>query len=73
MSGSLGKTAVVGELSDQLPRGRASPVIPLVEMTVDELQGTLPKSRTTEQSHDFNRTYKAGYRDKDNLWSGCSL
>jgi hypothetical protein len=29
-------------------------------MTASELQGPLPKSRTTEQSHDFNRTYKAG-------------
>jgi hypothetical protein len=27
----LSETAVVGELRDQLPRGRAAPVVPLVE------------------------------------------
>jgi len=36
-------------------------------------QGPLPKSRTTEQSHEFNRTYKAGYRDQDHLWSGYCI
>jgi hypothetical protein len=35
--------------------------------------GTSPQSRTTEQSPDLNRTYKAGYRGQDNLWSRCFL
>ena len=36
-----------------------------------ESQGSSPTSRTTEQSLDPNRTHKAGYRDRDRLWSGC--
>ncbi len=35
--------------------------------------GPLPQSRTTEQSPDFHRTYKAGYRGQDYLWSRCFL
>ncbi len=33
--------------------------------------GPPPQSRTTEQSPDFHRTYQAGYRGSDYLWSGC--
>ena len=64
----------MGESSDRLPRGRTAPVHPAVSTTVAQHRRPLPKSRTTEQSHDFIRTYKAGYRDTDHLWSGyCFL
>ena len=52
------------------PRGRTAPVHPAV-FTTALSPGPLPKSRTTEQSHDFDRTYKEGYRDTSDLWSGC--
>jgi hypothetical protein len=35
--------------------------------------GPLPHSRTTEQSPDFHRTYKAGSVGQDYLWSRCFL
>jgi len=62
----------VGEPRHRLPAGDGSrPPFGLNDRGV--AQGPLPKSRTTEQSHEFNRTYKAGYRDQDHLWSGYCI
>jgi transposase len=48
------ETVEVGEARHRLPRGRTAPVRPLVIAHRPGAQGPLPKSRTTEQSHDFS-------------------
>ncbi len=62
MSGIFGEDVVVGEPRIDSPAGGRLPFI-LWFSHRRSAQGPLPKSRTTEQSHDFHRTYKAGYRD----------
>ena len=42
----------MGESRHRLPRGRTAPVHPVVITHRRSAQGPLPKSRTTEQSHD---------------------
>ena len=46
------ETVAVGEPRDRFPRGRTSPVHPEVIIHRRSAQGPLPRSRTTEQSHD---------------------
>lgn len=54
MSGIFGEDVVVGEPSHRFPRGRTAPVHPVVITHRRSAQGPLPKSRTTEQSHDYS-------------------
>src|SRR5271154_5348053 len=66
----LGETGAGGEPSDRPPRGRTAPVHPAVLTTDAQPRDRCPSHARPNSRMIFDRTYKAGYRDPNHLWSG---